>query len=233
MRLSKRIQKYLGRLCPLHQEYRQLGENTILVRLTRNAPRPGYQNCGAAPYGGFQMRRFLLTATLLLAAAPTAAQDEPNAFRRWDINFNLASFARTEGQNARGAQFGFAFRFSPTVGIVADFGGHQNSEAPSITLYAYRFGPRLYGHYGRRVTAFGHFLVGAGRIEDSMESGGVTTTRSVDGFSTAFGGGLDVAIRPWFAIRVGQLDYEYFRFQGEGGDGIRAGAGIVFRIGKP
>jgi hypothetical protein len=49
----------------------------------------------------------------------------------------------------------------------------------------------------------------------------------------AFGGGLDVAIRPWFAIRAGQLDYEYFRIQGEGGDGIRAGAGIVFRLGRP
>jgi hypothetical protein len=60
----------------------------------------------------------------------------------------------------------------------------------------------------------------------------VTTTRSINGFSMAGGGGLDVAIKPWFAIRVGQLDYDYFRFQGQTLDGFRAGGGVVFRLGK-
>lgn len=179
------------------------------------------------------MKRFLLSLGFMMATASTlTAQDEPNAFRRWDINLNVVSFTRLEEVNAWGGQFGVVFRFNPTVGIVADFDGHQNSRIASTWLYGYRVGPRVYGHYGRRLTAFGHFVIGSGRVEDSTESGGVTTTRSINGFSMAGGGGLDVAIKPWFAIRIGQLDYDYFRFRGETLDGFRAGAGVVFRLGK-
>lgn len=102
------------------------------------------------------MKRSLLSLAFIMATSLTlTAQDQPNAFRRWDINLNVVSFTRLEGVNAWGSQLGFVFRFNPTVGIVADFDGHQNSQMASTWLYGYRVGPRLYGHYGHRLTAGG------------------------------------------------------------------------------
>lgn len=178
------------------------------------------------------MKQFLLSVALIMAAASTlAAQDEPNAFRRFDINLNVVSFARIERVNAWGGQFEFVGRFNRTVGIVGEIETHRKSG--SLTdLSAYRVGPRLYGHYGTRVTTFGHFLVGGGQIENSSVSGAVTTTQSVNGFSMAGGGGLDVAVRPWFAVRVGEVEYDYSRFQGATFDGFCVGGGVVFRFGK-
>jgi hypothetical protein len=178
------------------------------------------------------MKYLLFSASLIMAAASTlAAQDEPNAFRRFDINLNVVSFARIEGVNARGAQFEFVGRFNSAVGIVGNIAGHRKN-GTMTDLYAYRVGPRLYIRSGTRVTTFGHFLIGGGQIENSTVSGVVTTTQSVNGFSMAMGGGLDVAVKPWLAIRVGELDYDYFRFQGVTLDGFRVGGGVVFRFGK-
>ena len=179
------------------------------------------------------MKQLLLCITLMMVAASTlAAQDDPNAFRRFDINWNLASYAHIEEVGAWGGQFGVAFRFNRRIGIVGDFDAHRNNDSITTDLFAYRVGPRLYAHYGTRVTTFGHFVVGGGQIKGSVISSGVTTSQSVNGFSMAWGGGIDVGIKPWFAIRAGQFDYDYFRFQGTTVDGFRVGGGIVFRMGK-
>lgn len=42
-----------------------------------------------------------------------------------------------------------------------------------------------------------------------------------------------LSFSPWFHLRAGQVDYDFFRFQGTTLDGIRVGGGVVFRMGKP
>jgi len=179
------------------------------------------------------MKRILISAGLILVAASTLlAQEKSVVFRRYEINWNPISYAHIEGTNGWGSQIGFAGRINKFFGIAADFEGHRNNDSITTDLYAYRVGPRVYGHYGKRVTSFGHFLIGGGQIKGSSVIGGVTTSQSVNGFSMAWGGGLDINVKPWFAIRAGQLDYDYFRFQGLTFDGLRTGGGVVFKMGK-
>jgi len=180
------------------------------------------------------MKRLLVSAALIIIAASTlfAQEEQSNAFRRYEINWNPVSFTHIEGVSGWGTQFGFAGRINKNFGIVADFEGHRNNDSITTDLFAYRVGPRVYGHYGKHVTSFGHFLIGGGQLKGSFLSGGVTTSQSVNGFSMAWGGGLDIAIKPWLSLRAGQLDYEYFRFQGISLDGLRTGGGLVFRMGK-
>jgi hypothetical protein len=179
------------------------------------------------------MRQVLLSAALILVAASTLmAQGEPDEFRRFDIGFNVASFARIEDMNGWGGQLGFVARLNRKIGVVGDFDVHRNNEIATTDLIGYRVGPRIYGHHGTRLTTFGHFLVGGGQLKQSVTFNGVTSSQSINGFSMLAGGGMDVGIKPWFAIRIGQVDYDYFRFSGIGVDGIRVGGGVVFRMGR-
>ena len=177
------------------------------------------------------MKRFLLCAVLMLLITTTlSAQEKPNGFRRVEINWNAISFARMEGLNGWGGQLGLAINVVPAVAIVGDFDVHRHSEL-GLDLYTYRVGPRFYSHYGDRVRTFGHVLVGGAQAEVSVISAGITSSQSVNGFAMAVGGGVDVGIKPWFAIRAGQFDYNYTRFQGSSLDGFRVGGGVVFRMG--
>jgi hypothetical protein len=169
----------------------------------------------------------------LLTATSLCAQEKPNTFRRVEINWNIASVAHLEEATAWGGQLGIGLNLTPTIAIVGDFDGHRFNElGTSVDLFTYRVGPRFYSHHGDRVRAFGHVLLGGGRFETSDSVGGVTTTLSVNGFAMAAGGGVDVGIKPWLAIRAGQFDYNYTRFEGMTLDGFRFGAGVVFRLGK-
>jgi hypothetical protein len=179
------------------------------------------------------MKRVLFSAmVMLLIAATLNAQEKPNAFRRVEINWNALSFARIEGVNGWGGQLGVGINVTPAIAIVGDFDAHRTTDfGTDLDLYTYRVGPRFYSRYGDRVRTFGHVLVGGAQIKESISILGVTTSQSVNGFAMAVGGGLDVGIKPWFAIRAGQLDYNYTRFQGSTVDGLRVGAGVVFRLG--
>ena len=169
---------------------------------------------------------------MLLIAATLSAQEKPNAFRRVDINWNALSYARVDGLNGWGGQLGFGINLNPTVAIVADFDAHRSTElGANLDLYTFRFGPRLYARHGDRVRTFGHVLVGGAQAKASGTFGGITTSNSINGFALAAGGGVDVGITPWFAIRAGQFDYDHTRFDGSTLDGFRVGGGVVFRLG--
>jgi hypothetical protein len=181
------------------------------------------------------MKQLLLCITLMLASAATlfAQSEHPNAFRRAEINWNAISLARIEGLNGWGGQLGVAINIVPAIAIVGDFDAHRNNElGATLDLYTYRAGPRFYSHHGDRVRTFGHVLVGGAQLKESAVISGLTTSLSVNGFALAVGGGVDVGIKPWFAIRAGQFDYDYTRFQGMTLDGFRVGGGVVFRMGK-
>ena len=54
-----------------------------------------------------------------------------------------------------------------------------------------------------------------------------------NGLGLLFGGGIDIGVKPWLAVRLPQVDYSMLRFKDYGvtSHGVRVGVGIVFRFG--
>jgi hypothetical protein len=122
------------------------------------------------------------------------------------------------------------------VGIVADVSIHQTvDEFPKLTVTAYRFGPRIYGYRGRRISTFGEFLAGGTRVTEErtliLFGGTVTSTDHVNGFAAAVGGGMDFQIKPWLTWRMYHADFSYLHIPDINSNGLRVGTGIAFQFG--
>jgi len=188
------------------------------------------------------MKHLLTAASLcLLLSLPALAQSPPNEMRRFDINWNIYSFSRQSDVNLHGGGLSFAVHLSERLAIVADTSSHTTLDSClcAVDLTTYRFGPRLSHRSGDRITAFGHVLAGGAHARgssliSSFGSTAVTVSSTADGFSLAVGGGVDVGIRPWFALRVIQAEYSYIRFGSldANSNGLRVGGGLVFRFGR-
>ena len=83
---------------------------------------------------------------------------------------------------------------------------------------------------------FAQVLVGGVHETDTISFGlfgtTVTSSTTLNGFSIAGGGGLDVGIWPWFAIRAVEVEYSFNHVATEKLNGVRVGTGVVFRFGK-
>ncbi len=180
------------------------------------------------------MRNLLLIVFMFMLATPVLAQEQS---RKYEIGWNVLSYARQGSVNLYGGDLSFTAHATPRLGIVADVAIHKTTTTPvDLTITAYRFGPRFYVQRTSRIRTFGEVLVGGVRVTGSSSSisGGTTTTTSAssNGFSLAFGGGIDIGIRPWFALRAPEFDYSYHHFSGIGSNGMRVGLGILFRFGQ-
>ena len=164
---------------------------------------------------------FATCAVLGMLAEDALAQ--ANQFRRFDINWNVISYSRQGSANQYGGTLGFAVNLNPALGIVADLGAHQPDNF-NITTYTYRFGPRFSTRSGNRVTLFGQLLAGGVRFTSGPSS--------VNGFSLLAGGGVDIGIRPWFAIRAIEGGYSGLHAVSAWSNGARLSTGVVFRFGE-
>lgn len=184
------------------------------------------------------MRMAAVTVLCLLFCVSAFAGEDPNEYRTYDIGWNLASYSRQGSVNLYGGDLSFAAHLNKRIAIVADLAAHQStSTSPTIRTVTYRFGPRFSVNRGSRFTTFGEVLAGGSRLTggSSVFFGGTTVTasQSYNGFAFAIGGGVDIGIRPWIAVRVVQFDGSILRF-GEldtTSNGYRVGAGLVFRMG--
>ena len=181
----------------------------------------------------------LAVGTLLCLAVSLPALGQANEFRRFDINLNFIGYARQGPQNLGAGSLALAVHLKEHVAIVAEAGFYYaGDDALNQEWSTYRFGPQISRRHGKRITTFAHVLAGGARItENSSVTLGQTTTTtstSVNGFSIAAGGGVDVGIREWFGFRVIQAEYNYIRFGSidYSTNGVRLGAGVVFRFGK-
>jgi hypothetical protein len=163
-------------------------------------------------------------AFVCLGFCPNASA-QANEFRRFDINWNVLSWSRQGGLNQYGGTLGFTAHINERWGIVADVGVHEPSGIDLRTT-TYRFGPKISQRYGERVTTFGQFLAGGVTFTDDA------STAKINGFSMLIGGGVDIGIRPWFAIRAIEGGYSGFHAVDEWSNGIRLSGGIVFRFGQ-
>jgi hypothetical protein len=174
-----------------------------------------------------KMRKaFLFGISLVMIFIPAAdlnSQDFPKAEL-----FGGFSYLRSEGENLVGWQASVAGNFHRNVGIVGDFGGqYENIEGVGISVYQAAAGPRFTAR-NDRVTAFGHFLVGA--VDSRAGLFGLTFSDTNPMLGA--GGGVDINVGRSVAIRVAQVDWGMVRVGGEWfTQNVRYGVGVVFKFG--
>jgi hypothetical protein len=176
------------------------------------------------------MKKSLVLSALVCAllggimASEASAQDA-NSFRRFDINWNAFSYSRQGSVDQYGGTLGFTYHMNEKWGFVADLGRHEPSN-DLIRATTYRFGPRLSNRVGTRVKTFGQLLVGGARLT-------VPSVGSTNGFSMLMGGGVDIGIKPWFAVRAIEGGYSGIHVSGGGwSNGARLSSGVLLRFGK-
>jgi outer membrane protein with beta-barrel domain len=175
------------------------------------------------------MRKHLWVICLVVFAyLPAAAQDTPKV----EV-FGGYSWA---GGNFHGWNTSVTGNLSKSFGLVADFSGHYGSEVDGPIFvdedaHSFLFGPR-FSHRGKRLTPFAYALFGVTRFHESATISGQRLSDADTGFSSALGGGLDVAVSKHVAIRAFQLDYFRLNFFGEAHNRGRLAFGIVLRLGK-
>jgi hypothetical protein len=84
---------------------------------------------------------------------------------------------------------------------------------------------------------FGEVLIGGGHASGGLYSGTSTSASygSQNGFALTTGGGLDVKLATYLALRLIQADYLLTRFKNGTNDhqnNLRLSAGIVLRFGR-
>jgi opacity protein-like surface antigen len=155
-----------------------------------------------------------------------------------------------------GGSTSIAFNFNRHLGLVADFGGFDDSQIrlagistnPPIvadssgTAYTLLFGPRLSFRGHGRITPFVQVLAGgihasAVTFSSGCTGAGCTPLPSENAFAMTAGGGLDLRVHRHFAIRLVQAEYLMSRLEDHSTgmsamqNDMRLSSGIVFRFG--
>jgi opacity protein-like surface antigen len=140
----------------------------------------------------------VLFAALLLLPLAARAQDQ---IQRNEIFAGYAISTQDAGHaNASlgGWEGSYTYKFSPYLGLTADFAGHYGSLFASRTnLHTYLFGPEV--SLPMRFSPFVHALVGRSRL--SLQG-------AVDwSWSFAAGGGVDYHLTSNLSLRIIQIDF--------------------------
>ena len=176
------------------------------------------------------MKKSLVLSALVVALAggimaSDASAQNANSFRRFDINWNVLSYSRQGSVDQYGGTLGFTYHINEKWGFVADLGHHETG-SDLLETTTYRFGPKLSNRVGTRVKTFGQFLVGGARLT-------VPSVGSANGFSMLMGGGVDIGIKPWLAVRAIEGGYSGIHVSGAGwSNGLRLSGGVLFRFGE-
>jgi len=135
-----------------------------------------------------------------------------------------------------GGSVSAAYNFRDWLSGIADFGGYNVGSYSGVNvdnhILTYMFGPQMTYRRYRRISPFGHVLVGAARAGSDV----FATTNSHTGLATAFGVGVDWSVRDRFSIRPLQFDYllthlpEVTNGNTQTQNNLRVSAGIVFHF---
>ncbi len=154
----------------------------------------------------------------------------------WGANLSLNS-SRFFGFTADFAgQFGDVPTLDPTLACIAVFPPPPGCTIDvSFSTQQFLFGPR-FTLRGGGATGFVHVLLGATRtrLSSFTSLGGTVPARSETNFALAAGGGLDVRLSPFVALRAFQVDYIPVHQGGfinqDFAQNIRVQTGLVFRF---
>jgi hypothetical protein len=168
-----------------------------------------------------------------------AQRGAPGIVKQVDISVDY-SYVRANSPGGgstsalQGGSASFAFYIYKNLGIVADVGGYNFGGQPaglSAQMYTYLFGPRLTLRKGDRFAPYAQALFGGGRLNASASG----TQAGENAFAMSLGGGIDIGVSHYWAIRAGQVEYLMTRFANVGGvsvtqNNLRLSAGVVFRF---
>jgi len=155
-----------------------------------------------------------------------------------------------------GGSTSLAVNFNRHLGLVADFGGFNDSQFRLIgnpskdvdasgTVFTYLLGPRLSFRSHERITPFVQALFGGIHASEvTLSSGssgcsgaGCTPLPAENTFAMTAGGGLDLKVRNHLAIRLIQAEYLMTNFDDRNTgksafqNDMRLSSGLVFRFG--
>jgi hypothetical protein len=163
---------------------------------------------------------------LMFCFLTTMAVGQEGFSNSWDI-YALASGALdTTDVPIRFAGFsvGGAWRPSPGISLVADFGRLFNSDAHS-TFDTFMAGGRLHSADHGRLSGFVELCVGT----EKVSVGGQATSRA---FAMRFGAGADIRLADRLVWRAIELDATPSRNAGPGIPFYRISSGFVIRLGR-
>ena len=99
----------------------------------------------------------------------------------------------------------------------------------TINNYTYMFGPR-FTMRSERVTGFAHFLLGGARTSVSAAPSDPNADLSMTDFAWVIGGGVDLNIAKYLAVRPAQFDFGQIRSDDANLNLIGYSAGIVVKF---
>ena len=172
-------------------------------------------------------RLLILSALIVLAASPLAAQGGPVGIPLAEV-FGGASYYHSSngtGVNFVGWQSGIDFNVHKNVGVLLDFGGqYKRTGGIHTSLYEYMAGPRFKFRGNKKWTPFLEGLVGGQTLRVPGASRG--------SFAVGGGGGLDLNVNSIVSIRLIQVDSINARDHVTNGwrNDVRVGAGVVFKF---
>jgi hypothetical protein len=182
---------------------------------------------------------FAVFVFLMIPLAALAQQDYPKA----EVFGGYSYFrANPEDFDLHGWNASVTGNLTNWFGIEGDFSGHYGKPSafgftvPGVDINHYTFmgGPKLAYRKGP-ITPFAHFLIGAARA--GTKEFFISTSDTA--LAAAIGGGIDIGLGKYFAVRAIQADYLMTRFKtfpeslfndNERQNNFRFSAGIVFRF---
>jgi len=173
------------------------------------------------------MKTFLSVIVVLgLLSLPLVAQDLPKAevFGGYQYLHLGGDFT---GLNTNGWDASVTGYFNNYFGITGDFSGaYKTISGVSAHVYTYSGGPVLAYREGK-VNPFVHVLLGGA----TFGAGYAGASGSKSGFTTMFGGGVDVQATKNISIRLADFDWVYYHVAGQSeSSNVRLATGIVLRF---
>jgi hypothetical protein len=172
---------------------------------------------------------------VLLAAAGLASAQVPKGNIFVGYSYAKADIGTADRVNLNGWNASLEGKLFPFVGIVADVSGHYGSSNvfcvsnPCVSgdgrLLTAMFGPRVSVSVGK-LRPFAEAMFGVSRLKVDFTAGGSDSDTS---FVSAYGGGLDYHLAPFFAWRV-EADAVRTKFSSDTQNNFRLSTGLVFNF---
>ena len=162
----------------------------------------------------------------LVAAGAAVAQETP----RIEV-FGGYSLLRADEVTRNGWEGSLRFALTGRFGLEAGVSQHygKNEGDPDRTTLA--GGPVFSLRPSRVFSVYVHALGGVAREKASIGIFGVDISESHTSFTLLAGGGLDLRLKDFLALRLAQVDWVFTSAEGESQSGLRLSAGLVLRLG--
>jgi len=164
------------------------------------------------------MRKCLLVALLLFACGVSAVADDEQkteVFLGYSYLHLNSGIPTTDRSAAEGMNLDATYYPWRNLGMVADFQWHQKeidfvNNPTTGRLLSLHGGPRVKLRHGK-LEPFANVLFGF--THGTVNTTSPAKTSNENTFSMKLGGGLDIAAWKHIAVRLGELNYYYTKFQ--------------------